>query len=215
MVYSKNYINKKKSFNKKKFLRDNMILKSSISTKYKKVNIIIPSQWTTTILLDSKNNFYTFYLTSPVYYFKFAALFEKTKIYFCYNTNLVTIINFKLKTLSTLWSKEVSTLLAMLVSFSFKKLKFKGKGYYIYKNFRNTIAPQFGYYHRIYIYSYFTKIKFLSKTKLIIFGLVKQDILKTSLGIKQKRSINIFTGRGVRFARQIIYKKTGKVSSYR
>jgi hypothetical protein len=28
-------------------------------------------------------------------------------------------------------------------------------------------------------------------------------------------SQNIFTGRGVRFARQIIYKKTGKVSSYR
>ena len=26
------------------------------------------------------------------------------------------------------------------------------------------------------------------------------------------RSINIFTGRGVRFSRQIIYKKTGKVS---
>lgn len=44
MVYSKNYINKKKNFNKKKFLRDNMILKSSISTKYKKINIIIPSQ---------------------------------------------------------------------------------------------------------------------------------------------------------------------------
>jgi len=29
------------------------------------------------------------------------------------------------------------------------------------------------------------------------------------------RPINIFTGRGVRFAKQIIYKKAGKVSSYR
>jgi hypothetical protein len=29
------------------------------------------------------------------------------------------------------------------------------------------------------------------------------------------RPINIFTGRGVRFSRQIIYKKVGKVSSYR
>jgi hypothetical protein len=35
------------------------------------------------------------------------------------------------------------------------------------------------------------------------------------LGIKSMRPINIFTGRGVRFSRQIIYKKVGKVSSYR
>jgi hypothetical protein len=29
------------------------------------------------------------------------------------------------------------------------------------------------------------------------------------------RRMNIFTGRGVRFAKQIVYKKTGKVSAYR
>ena len=94
-------------------------------------------------------------------------------------------------------------------------MKFKGKGYYIYKNYRNTIAPQFGYYHRIYIYSFFTTVKFLSKTKLMIFGLIKKDILLTAHTLKTKRPINIFTGRGVRFARQRIYKKTGKISSYR
>ena len=59
------------------------------------------------------------------------------------------------------------------------------------------------------------KVKFLSKTKILLFGLVKQDILCAAYALKQKRSINIFTGRGVRFAKQIIYKKTGKVSSYR
>ena len=40
-------------------------------------------------------------------------------------------------------------------------------------------------------------------------------MLKTALRLKSKRPVNIFTGRGVRFAIQIIYKKTGKVSSYR
>lgn len=103
----------------------------------------------------------------------------------------------------------------MFTSFFFIKLKFKGKGYYIYKNYRNTIAPQFGYYHRIYIYSFFNTVKFLSKTKLLIFGLTKGDVLLTAYTLKSKRTINIFTGRGVRFARQLIYKKTGKVSSYR
>ena len=48
----------------------------------------------------------------------------------------------------------------------FIKLKFKGKGYYLYKNARNTITPQFGYAHRIYKYNYTTAVKFLSKTKV-------------------------------------------------
>jgi amino acid transporter len=36
-----------------------------------------------------------------------------------------------------------------------------------------------------------------------------------SVGNALSQYINVFTGRGVRFARQVIYKKTGKVSTYR
>ena len=97
----------------------------------------------------------------------------------------------------------------------FRKVKFKGKGYYIYKNKRNTITPQFGYSHRLYLYSYFASVKFLSKTSVFVFGLLKSDVIFTTLGIKSMRPINIFTGRGVRFSREVIYKKVGKVSSYR
>jgi ribosomal protein L6P/L9E len=100
-------------------------------------------------------------------------------------------------------------------TFSFVKIKFRGKGYYLYKNKRNTITPQFGYSHRIYIYAYFNIVKFLTKTKILIFGFSKKDILESGYDLKSKRPINIFTGRGVRFAKQIIYKKTGKVSAYR
>jgi ribosomal protein L6P/L9E len=95
------------------------------------------------------------------------------------------------------------------------KLKFKGKGYYIFKNKRNTVTPQFGFSHRIYIYAFSLMVKFLSKTKILIFGLSKKDIFRIGLLIKQIRPINIFTGRGIRFSKQIIYRKVGKVSSYR
>ena len=109
----------------------------------------------------------------------------------------------------------VKNVLFLFTSFFFKKIKFRGKGYYLYKDSRNTITPQFGYSHRIYIYSFFNKVLFLSKTKLIVFGLNKKDVLSSTLLIKSKRSINLYTLRGVRFASQIIYKKTGKVSLYR
>ena len=97
----------------------------------------------------------------------------------------------------------------------FIKLKFKGKGYYIFKNQRNTITPQFGFSHRIYVYSYSVVVNFLTKTKVFLFGLSKRDLLTSSYSIKAMRPINIFTGRGVRFSKQLVYKKTGKVSSYR
>ena len=102
-----------------------------------------------------------------------------------------------------------------LSSVIFNKIKFKGKGYYIYKNIRNTVTPQFGHSHRIYFYAYNVSVKFLSKTKVLVYGLSNADVLGVSHKIKRSRPINIFTGRGVRFAKQVIYKKTGKVSSYR
>lgn len=106
----------------------------------------------------------------------------------------------------------------LLHSFSkvyFKKLKFKGKGYYVYKSSRNTITTQFNHAHRIYIYAFFVSVKFLSKTSVLLFGTSKNDLLKVGYELQKARPINIFTGRGVRFNRQIIYRKKGKISTYR
>lgn len=98
---------------------------------------------------------------------------------------------------------------------TFTKLKFKGKGYYIYKCNRNTVAPQFGFSHRIYLYNFRSYIKFIGKTCVIIFGLAKDEILPQAIALRKQRPINIFTGRGVRLARQVIYRKPGKVSTYK
>ena len=114
-----------------------------------------------------------------------------------------------------MYFKQISNIFYSFSKIFFNKLKFKGKGYYIYKNTRNTITPQFGHSHRIYIYSFFLTVKFLTKTTVFLFGSSKKDVLTTSFTIQRSKFINIFTGRGVRFARQIIYKKTGKVSSYK
>jgi len=125
--------------------------------------------------------------------------FNHTGFSYCYRTYLAQLVE----------------LVTRLNKPFFVKIRFKGKGYYMYKNLRNTIAPQFGYAHRVYVYAQATSVKFLSKTKIILFGLSKTDILLASYQLKRVKPVNIFTGRGVRFARQILYRKTGKVSSYR
>ena len=95
------------------------------------------------------------------------------------------------------------------------KLRFRGKGYYLYKNFRYVITPQFGYSHRRYFYAYLASITFLTKTKVIVLGLSTVQVIQLSNLLNTIRPINIFTGRGMRFARQVIYRKVGKISTYR
>jgi ribosomal protein L6P/L9E len=178
-------------------------------------SLLVPSSFSVSYVLCSKanqgylclyNNVFKLSVPIPTSYLKLS--FEKTSGSLSFKSYLSNIYHKQ-------YVKQINALLSSFHSIFFKKLKFKGKGYYIYKNARNTVAPQFGYSHRVYVYSWFTNIKFLGKTSLVIFGLKSTDIkLPTSL-IKSFRPINIFTGRGVRFSREIVYSKPGKVSSYR
>ena len=179
--------------------------------------IYIPLSWDFLILKPLKNNSFNniVYLYSKLYFFKITFTNYNLKWYFDKQSNILRLSNFCTPNFFKLY---INVLLNIFYSFSkvfFLKLKFKGKGYYIYKNFRNTITSQFGHSHRIYIYSVFTSVKFLTKTTVFLFGSSKKDILTIGYSIQKIKPINIFTGRGVRFSKQVIYKKTGKVSSYR
>jgi len=179
--------------------------------------IYIPHDWDFLILkyLTVGSNNKVLYLFSKLYFFKINFLNSNLKWFFDKQSNTLRLSNLYTPNFFKLY---MNLLLNIFYSFSklfFLKLKFKGKGYYIYKNSRNTITSQFGHSHRIYIYSIFISVKFLTKTTVFLFGSSKTDILTTGYLIKKAKPINIFTGRGVRFSRQIIYKKTGKVSSYR
>lgn len=114
-----------------------------------------------------------------------------------------------------LYLRRFSTLLLRFTAPHFLKLRFRGKGYYLYKNFRYVITPQFGYSHRRYFYAYLASVIFLTKTKIIVFGRSTLQVIQLSNALNTIRPINIFTGRGMRFARQVVYRKVGKISTYR
>ena len=155
------------------------------------------------------------YLFNSTYFINFACMNNLSSIAY---DNQTRTLEFNYFSSSEVYRTYLNALTSLFRRFSlpyFLKIKFKGKGYYMYKSSRNTIAPQFGYAHRVYVYASATSVRFLSKTKVVLFGLSARDVLAASHGVKKTKPINIFTGRGVRFARQIIYRKTGKVSSYR
>jgi len=202
----KNYINKKNR-------RYKWTIKHYAQLHYHNYLITFPKTWSFLILL--KNNYRLLYGYGTVYYFTFPIPKHILNIVYDKNSSTFNLNTIYVNTFNVPYWNYLTQIFNILHNPYFYKLKFKGKGYYIYKNKRNTITPQFGFAHRIYKYTFFVSVRFRTKTSILIFGLLLHDLHIARHSIKSMRPINIFTGRGVRFNRQVIYKKVGKVSSYR
>lgn len=182
----------------------------------KRIHFYVPQAWTCTILAAR-----TFTgpsvacLLAPIYYFHLPLRFYRGTLAYSRGGNTLTVT---LKTVphmvQLLW-RALTHLFSSFLKPTLIKLKFKGKGYYVFKGRRSTITPQFGFAHRRYFYTSSFRVRFLSKTKIILFGYTRQDLHDVAYAFKNYKPMNVFTGRGVRFARQVVYRKTGKVSLYR
>lgn len=212
----KNSLKNRKSLLKFKSLNTRFSKITHLSLNTYKINFFVPSNWNFLILKKTLNsNFLYMYLYNEGYFFSLP--FLKNFLSLNYDPK-IHCLNFQFTFKNNFYSLFWNSFKIIFFSFSkifFKKLKFKGKGYYIYKNNRNTIALQFGYSHLFYLYSFFITVKFLTKTTILMFGINNKDLLTSSYNLYSIKKINIFTSKGIRFSRQIIYRKTGKVSSYR
>ena len=215
MLFQSNHVKLWKQANNLKLKKFLFAKKLRLNFRYKEYIVYIPLTWSFTLVFNKRLNTKCIYSHSNYYYARFSTVNNLATFGIDGHTNNIVIKSVFTHSCYSIFLKSFEAAITNFIKPSFKKLKFKGKGYYIYKNTRNTITPQFGYAHRFYMYSYFVTVKFLGKTKILLFGFNNDDIFKAANSIKSKRPINIFTGRGVRFARQVIYKKQGKVSSYR
>lgn len=210
----KSYSNLKKIRNEKTS-KLNLPLQTSIRINYVKFNISIPDNWKCIVFVKLSNCTRAIFLYSNIYFLQFSIPSNRMQLQINLNASLIQLTTIYTNNFQRLFWNNLVLLFSCFNKPLFLKIKFKGKGYYIFKDKRQTITPQFGYAHRLYLYTYFVSVKFLSKTNIFLFGLLKSDLVLAGWRIKQMRSINIFTGRGVRFSKQTIYKKVGKVSSYR
>lgn len=218
---SKNKINlnfkkNSKKFFKNKIQKNSLFLKKNFHQNFLNITLLIPFNWNFVIIKKKLfNNFIYLYIYNTTYFFVLPLVKNSLFLKYDYKVNF---LNFKFLFTNNFYSLFIKFYKTIFYSFSklfYTKIKFKGKGYYIYKNFRNTIALQFGYSHLYYLYSFFITVKFLSKTSILIFGINLNDLYSISYKLYNIRPINVFTGKGIRFSRQIIYRKTGKISSYR
>jgi hypothetical protein len=97
---------------------------------------------------------------------------------------------------------------------------FSGKGYKIKKYNKDlvkTVTKYIMFYfnrsHLNVIYFFNTIVKKLRKSKIIIHNSNYEHLQLISNLILNVRRLNVFTLKGLRLSRQIIYKKVGKKSS--
>lgn len=72
----------------------------------------------------------------------------------------------------------------------------------------------FGYSHKIFLISGGLQLRKLTKYKLFLLtnNLLKEK--KTSPIIQHIRKLNLFTKRGLRATKQVVFKRPGKKSTY-
>lgn len=161
-----------------------------------KKNITINTQNFGLSIFKKKKNYYLY-----IYNDNFFCIFKTTKI--------IKIINtFFLKLEDTTTVNKMNKFIKQFYLCNFTKIKFSGKGYKIKKNSKQSLILLFNRSHTTILWWKNTFIKKIKKYKLYIkYNNTNKTIIQTLLCI---RPINIFTKKGLRTSRQILFKKKGK-----
>jgi len=91
---------------------------------------------------------------------------------------------------------------------------FSGKGYRLFLLKRNSLIFNFGFSHFFLFYNFQLYTIILSKVRILFFGLNFFTLRANVSKFFNIKPLNIFTSKGVRFFKQVIYKRVGKLSTY-
>lgn len=169
----------------------------------------------TTNFFLNNNNFSVFKKNDNIY------LYIYNKYYFClikFNnsikiniTNQTTLKIIQTKNWSNIFKSDIKKLDFFIKQFNFSnftKIKFTGKGYKIKKNSNKSVILLFNRAHITTLWWKNVTVLKLKKYKLYLkYDYKNYNIINTIVNV---RYINIFTKKGLRFARQILLKKKGK-----
>ena len=136
-----------------------------------------------------------------------------TKLFFDKENNFIKF-NSKYLNSKTFLSNKLNSILFSFTHYFFQKIKFKGKGFRLkIRKQKKIIKFLFGHSH--------TMSTFLKNTKLLKCGKYKftvknTNILSLNRFVKSTVNVknnNVYTNRGLRKSRQVIYKRKGKKGS--
>jgi len=142
---------------------------------------------------------------------------KNNEIFVDKHTNCILFNKYKIKINWNLIINQINKNLFLFENIFFNKIKFKGKGFRVrFKKNLKILKFTFGHSHINYIFinDKTTKVKRLGKYKYIFKN---KNYSKMDLFLKKIckiKPINMYTKRGIRKSKQIIYKRKGKKSTY-
>ena len=142
---------------------------------------------------------------------------KNNEIFIDKNTNCILFNKYELKFNWNLIINKINKNLFLFENIFFDKIKFKGKGFRVrFKKNLKILKFTFGHSHIncVFINEKTTRVKRLGKYKYIFKN---KNFNQMSMFLKKIcniKSINIYTKRGIRKGRQIIYRRKGKKSTY-
>lgn len=114
----------------------------------------LPTYWSKVILSNKRNNkYFLIYLYSDVYYFHILLMKPSSDWLLDLNTNTIVTKDYLEPSFKPFFMSSFKNLFQSFSYWFYTKLKIKGKGYYVYRNYRNTLTHQLGHSHRRYIYT--------------------------------------------------------------
>jgi len=96
------------------------------------------------------------------------------------------------------------------------KLRYKGKSFRWYRK-RGALVLRFGHSHLVTAVAPLVAARWRrrGRMKILFFGSNFYELRHFLARVIRWRPMNLYHGRGLRFSRQVVYRKAGKVSAYR
>jgi hypothetical protein len=194
--------------------------------EFKFTNLFLPPIKSNLLMFKNNISHNYAYFYSKFFFFQMASSYTNSvvlnkntlslKFIFNNSKKLPSLLKKNLLKKKTLILKKLYWLFTSWNYYFFKKLKFKGKVYKMIRNINKKLKLSFGRCHIniAVMRNLFLKKKKKRKLKFLVFSTNYINVLNTVVDIRNIRPINIFTQRGLRLSRQVIYKKVGKKSSY-
>lgn len=158
------------------------------------------------VIFYTYNSFFYYYLISPV---------DAVDINVDIETKGIIFKIYNKKVFERLYINLLHKFFFSWDSYFFEKIKFTGKGYRIaFQKKKKIMKFYFGHSHDTLIVFKWVVVKKPHKYKFIILKNNITTLRKLNETILRIKPINIYTKRGLRNFRQIIYKRKGKKSSY-
>lgn len=146
---------------------------------------------------------------------KFLVNTEKRLLRFDKNTNTLLLEKTHLYDKNNKFGAFIEELLKSWNFYFFSKIKFKGKGFRIRFLKRNKLVKFFfGRSHKTFISFKKIIMKKINKYKFILKSLNKNKVLNNTNKVVSIKPLNLYTIRGLRNSRQIVFKRKGKKGTY-